>query len=135
MERQVFVLSHPLARRNAALACNQAPDGFRVEIKPPAKSRDQEALYHAVFAEAARSKEFMGRKHDAETWKRLLVDAFAKLKQDEGNPLNGAGFVVPSLDGQRVVQLGVQTRRFTKGEASEFIEFLNAWMAHEEVAA
>lgn len=135
MDKQVFILSHPMARRNAARACAEAPEGFMVRIEPPKKSRDQEAMYHAIFADVANQHTFMGKKWDAETWKRLLVDAFARVKAEEGEPLQGHGAMVPNLDHTGFVQLGVQTRRFTKKQASEFIEFLHAWMADSEVEA
>jgi hypothetical protein len=41
--------------------------------------------------------------------------------------------VLPSLDGSGVVQLGIQTRRFTVRQASEFIEYLFAWGAENGV--
>lgn len=133
--KQVFVLAHDTARRNAAQAVMQAPEGFVVRVEPANKSRDQEAMYHAIFADVARTQTFMGKKWDAETWKRLLVDAFARVKAEEGEPLQGHGQMVPNLDHSGFVQLGVQTRRFTKKQASEFIEFLHAWMADQEVPA
>ena len=129
MSRQVYVLSHDTARRNAAQAVMDAPEGYVVRVEPANKSRDQEAMYHAIFADVARTRTFMGKKWDAETWKRLLVDAFARVKAEEGEPLQGHGQIVPNLDHSGFVQLGVQTRRFTKKQASEFIEFLHAWMA------
>lgn len=135
MSRRVYVLSHDTARRNAVQAVASAPEGFVVRVEPPKKSRDQEAMYHAIFADVARTQTFMGKKWDAETWKRLLVDAFARVKAEEGEPLQGHGQMVPNLDHSGFVQLGVQTRRFTKKQASEFIEFLHAWMAEHEVAA
>jgi hypothetical protein len=33
------------------------------------------------------------------------------------------------LDSTGIVQLGIQTRKFTKEQASEFVEFLLAWCA------
>lgn len=135
MNKQVFILSHPQARRNAAHAVSQALPNWVVEVREPGKSRDQEALYHSLFAEIAKTRQFMGKRWDAEAWKRLLVDAFARVKAEEGEPIQGHGAMVPSLDGTGFVQLGVQTRRFTKKQASEFIEFLHAWMADSEVSA
>lgn len=132
-ERQLFRLVHPTARQMASRAVINAPDGFVVEIKPANKSRDQEAKYHAMFADVARQVEFMGSKRDAETWKRLLVDAFARVKAAEGDPVQGVGAIVPNLDASGFVQLGVQTRRFGKRHASEFIEFLLAFGAERDV--
>jgi hypothetical protein len=39
------------------------------------------------------------------------------------------GKIAPSLDGERVVQLGMQTRDFTKKEGGEFLDWLQAWCA------
>ena len=45
------------------------------------------------------------------------------------------GKVAPSLDGERVVQLGLQSHKFTVEEGSEFIEWLMAWMADKGIEA
>lgn len=127
MDRQIFFLNGPAIRRNAAKACEYAPEGYRVEIKPAGKTRDQEEKYHAMLGDIAKQHTFMGRHLDTDSWKRLLVDAFAKVKRAEGDPLPGMGEIVPSLDGAGIVQLGFQTRRFTKKQAAEFVEFLYAW--------
>jgi hypothetical protein len=71
---------------------------------------------------------------DRETWKRLLVDSFARVKAAEGDPVQGVGSIIPNLDGTGFVQLGVQTRKFSKRHASEFIEFLLAWTTEKGVA-
>ncbi|CDY76127.1 Protein NinB [Caballeronia glathei] len=132
-EVQRFRLVHPTARQLASRACIQAPDGWLVELKPATKSRVQEALYHAMFSDIAKQVPFMGAMRDSETWKRLLVDAFARIKAAEGDPVQGIGAIVPNLDGTGFVQLGVQTRKFSKKHASEFIEFLHAWCAEKQV--
>lgn len=129
MDKQVFRFVHDSARRNAAQFCMTAPDGWLAKFDAPEKSRDQEAMYHAMFGEISKTRTFMGQRHSLETWKRLLVDAFARIKAAEGDPLPGHGSIIPNLDGTGFVQLGVQTRRFKKHQASEFIEYLNAWMA------
>jgi hypothetical protein len=133
MDKQLYRLVHPTARQMASRACIQAPDGFIVEIKPPTKSSDQQAKYHAMFTDVARQVPFMGSMRDVETWKRLLVDAFARAKAAEGDPVQGVGSIVPNLDGTGFVQLGVQTRKFSKRHASEFIEYLYAWGAENNV--
>lgn len=133
MDKQVFRLVHPTARQLASRACINAPDGFICEIKPANKSRDQEAKYHAMFSDVARQVEFMGSKRDSETWKRLLVDAFARVKAADNDPVQGVGAIVPNLDGTGFVQLGVQTRRFSKRHASEFIEFILSWGVDNDV--
>jgi hypothetical protein len=98
-----------------------------LEIKPASKSRDQEEKYHAIIGDIAKQAQHMGAKWSAEDWKRLLVDQYIK---DQG--LNGAK-IIPSLDGSGIVQLGFQTRKFTKEQASEFVEFLLAWSAENGI--
>jgi len=92
-----------------------------LEIKPASKSRDQEEKYHAIIGDIAKQAQHMGAKWDAEDWKRLLVDQYVK---DQG--LNGSK-IIPNLDGSGIVQLGFQTRKFTKEQASEFVAFLICW--------
>ena len=98
-----------------------------LEIKAANKSREQEKLYHAMIVEIAKQASHMGSKWDAESWKRLLVDQFCK---DSGIK---TGVVIPNLSGDGIVQLGHQTRKFTKEQASEFVEWLFAWGAEHGI--
>jgi hypothetical protein len=98
-----------------------------LEIKNAIKSRHQEEKYHAMIGEVAKQAQHLGAKWDAESWKRLLVDQFCK---DNGLK---TGAVIPNLSGDGIVQLGLQTRNFTKEQASEFVEWLHAWGAEHGV--
>ena len=98
-----------------------------LEIKDVAKSREQEEKYHAMIGEIAKQAQHLGAKWDAESWKRLLVEQFCK---DNGLK---TGAVIPNLAGDGIVQLGTQTRNFTKDQASEFVEFLLAWGAEHGI--
>jgi hypothetical protein len=94
-----------------------------LEIKDAGKSRDQEKLYHELIGQIAKQAQHMGAKWDAESWKRLLVDSYCREKGLK------TGTVIPNLAGDGIVQLGMQTRNFTKEQASEFVEWLHAWGA------
>ena len=96
---------------------------LRMEIKAESRSDEQSAKYHAMLGEIATQAQHLGAKWSTEDWKRLLVDLFAKETGLQG------GKIIPSLDGQGIVQLGLQTRNFTKEQAMEFITFLEAWGA------
>ena len=98
-----------------------------LEIKQQSKTREQEKKYHAILNEIAQQAQHMGTKWDAEDWKRLLVDAYCVEKGVS------SGRIVPSLDMTGIVQLGQQTRKFTKEQASEFVEFLLAWCANNGI--
>jgi hypothetical protein len=98
-----------------------------LEIKLANKSREQEEKYHSMIGEIAKQAQHMGASWDAESWKRLLVDQFCK---DTGLK---TGVVMPNLSGDGIVQLGFQTRKFTKEQASEFVEWLYAWSAERGI--
>jgi hypothetical protein len=99
-----------------------------LEIKSASKTCPQNSKYHAMIDEIAQQASHLGAKWDAEDWKRLLVDQFIK-------EINGVGGskIIPSLDGTGIIQLGFQTRKFTKEQASEFVEFLHAWGAEHGI--
>lgn len=133
-DRRVFVLAHDQARRNAAAFVAQAPEGWRVTVEPPRKTRDQEERYHAMIGDIARQWQFCDRTWDAESMKRLLIDQFKRdtINDPEFRDLwkqVGAIDMAPSIDGTGVVALGVQSRRFPKPLATAFITWLFAFGA------
>jgi hypothetical protein len=91
-----------------------------LEIKPASKSRDQEEKYHAIIGDIAKQAQHMGAKWDSETWKRLLVDKYVR-------EIGLTSKIMANLDNDGLVQLGFQTRKFTKEQASEFVAFLICW--------
>ena len=105
----------------------QAGKQLTLEIKQSNKSREQEEKYHAMIGEISKQAQHLGSKWDAESWKRLLVDQFCRENDIK------TGVVIPNLSGDGIVQLGFQTRKFTKEQASEFVEWLNAWGAEHGI--
>ena len=104
-----------------------AGNTLSVTVEREKRSLPQNAIIHAVIGEIAKQARHVGSRLDAEDFKRLLVHQFAKeIGLD-------AGRIVPSLDGTGFVQLGMQTRNFTKEQASEFLEWLYAWAAQNGV--
>jgi hypothetical protein len=96
---------------------------FQVEIKYKQRSNEQNEKFHAIIGDIAKQAQHMGSKWSAEDWKRLLVDKF--MREHWQSDLT----IIPNLDSTGIVQLGIQTRKFTKEQASEFVEFLLAWCA------
>jgi hypothetical protein len=96
-------------------------------VKKQTRSGQQNSMFHSIIGEIAKQAQHAGARWDTESWKRFLVDQWAN---ETGRK---AGRVAPSLDGERVVQLGRQTREFTKDEASEFTEWLLAWCAENGI--
>ena len=108
-------------------AALEAGQNLTLEVKKESKTRDQEEKYHAMIADIAKQAQHQGARWNAEDWKRLLLHEFAK----QANLPQGR--IVASLDGTGIVQLGLQSRKLTKEQGSEFIEFLFAWAAQNGV--
>jgi hypothetical protein len=94
-----------------------------IEIKQSKRSVEQNAMFHSLIDKIAKQMAAAGSTWTADDWKRLLIDQWA---HDTNRKI---GKVCPSLDGERIVQLGLQSHKFTASESSEFIEFLLAWSA------
>lgn len=118
MDRQVFVLSHPLARRNAAYACAHAPDGYRVEIKERTRTLDQNDLLWSILTDLSKQVDWSinGKleKLSPEDWKDILT---ASLDQEHriAEGIRG-GFV---MLGRRTSKMGVR-------KMSELINFAHS---------
>lgn len=136
MSRRVFILAHPIARARASdFILHEAPEGWMVTASEPTKKRAQEEKYHAMIADIAKRTTYAGRRWADEDMKRILIDEFAAEMRAAGTPLHhdGEGRLIPSEDGRRVIQLGIQSRDFWVKEAAQFIEFLYAWGAERGV--
>ena len=121
--KQTYILAHPTARQRAVDAVRNAPDGRMVTIADAPKTRAQEEKYHAMIGEIAAQAKHLGATWGAEDWKRLLLDKFAR---ETGR---SHGKIIPNLDSDGVVQVGILSRKFGLEDGSEFIEFLHAWAA------
>lgn len=100
---------------------------MRLEIKQSRRSTEQNDMFHSIIAQIAQKMGEAGSKWTADDWKRLLIDQWAHETDRR------IGKVAPSLDGERVVQLGLQSHKFTVEDSSEFIEFLIAWATNKGI--
>ena len=134
-----LIITGEAARKAICRHVLAAPDGYVVTIKEPKKKRAQENMYHAMIEDIAKQTEFLGRKRTEDDWKRLLIDAYVRVAREnaraEGkpDPFPRHGEILPSIDGEGIVQLGEQSRDFKISQASEFIEHLYAFGAERDV--
>jgi hypothetical protein len=125
---------HP-ARANAVTAVLRAEVGTRVDIAPATQTDIQRDKYHAMIGDIAKHEAHF----TAEVWKRLLIDQFKADTLNDAHPRLKAFWLrekiemLPSLDRQRVVILGEQSRNFPKFVASAFVEWLYAWGADKDI--
>ena len=121
-DRRLFVLAHTDARKRAAQAVAEAPDGYVVRIEPPRRNLDQNAALHAKITEISQRMQWCGKRLDVDTWKRLLVGAWSRA---ENEPVT----MLPALDGNGVEIIFRRTSTLTKRECSDLLEWINAWAA------
>jgi len=100
---------------------------MRLELKKATRSLDQNAKFHAMIGEIGAMMRAAGSTWSDDDWKRLLIDQWAHETNRK------IGKVAPSLDGERVVQLGWQSHKFSVEDASEFIEWLYAWSVQQGI--
>lgn len=95
-DKQTFTLVTPLVRQNAFRALRDAPPRYVVTIAEPTRSSDQNAMFHAICSDIAKSGHlFLGKPRRPEVWKVLLISGHAAAT-NEGSE------VVPGLEGEFV---------------------------------
>jgi hypothetical protein len=126
MTKRTFILANSIARRNAAQAVTEAPEGYAVTVGEATRSLDQNAAQWPILQAFADQLQWPinGRMewltdHD---WKDILTAAF---KQEQAR-------VAPGLDGGMVL-LGQRTSKFGKKQFSDWLEFLLATAAARDV--
>lgn len=125
-EKQVFILAHKTARDRAIAAVMYAPDGHRVVVQPAGRTLDQNAKFHSLCADIARSGlPWAGKARDADAWKVLLVSGHATATKEGSD-------IVPGLEGE-FVNVRESTARMSKARGSSLIEYTLAFMAHHEI--
>lgn len=115
-----FRLVSDIARRNAAQACMDAPEGFVVRLSEETRSLDQNAKLWPMLTDISRQVNWYGQHLVEEEWKDVFTAALKKQK------------VVPGLDGGFVV-CGQRTSKMGKREFSELIELIYAFGAQQNV--
>jgi hypothetical protein len=92
------------------------------------RTDDQNKMFHAIIGQIAKQAQHLGSRWNAESWKRFLIDQWASEEKQ-----TNISKLAPSLDGERIVQLGMQSRRFTKEQGISFVEWLLCWAANNGV--
>lgn len=116
-DKKVFILSNPMARRNAARACAEAPDGYRVEIRERTRTLSQNDLLWSCLTDLSKQVPWTvnGKKETLtpEEWKALATSALDQ-EQRMASGLKG-GFVM----------LGKSTSKMGVKKMGELITFLH----------
>ena len=113
--KAVFIMAHSEARRRAIQAVQDAPEGYMVTVSEPTRSGEQNSRLWASLTEISKQVEWYGRKLTPEDWKHIFTSSLKKLE------------VVPNLEGNGFVALGLSTSKMTKKELSDLLELIYAF--------
>ena len=90
------------------------------------RTSEQNAALHAAITDISRQKQWAGEWLDVETWKRLLVSAWARATGERVS-------MYPALDGHGIEVLYRKTSRLSKQEMAELLEYVTSWSVEQGV--
>ena len=121
MSRATLVLVSPAIRQRAARWAAKLPEGTRVDFKAPKRSLPQNDLMWSRLTEISQKIEWHGQKLNPSDWKDMFTAALRKAR------------VVPNLDGDGFVLLGLHTSDMTKEEMTSLLDLMDAFAAERGV--
>lgn len=101
---------------------DRAPDGYRLTIEEPKRSSEQSALMWVKLTVLARELKWHGLTLSAEDYKDLLT---AGLRREAR--------MVPNMEGNGFVALGMRTSTMSKGEMGELLDLIDAFAAQNGI--
>lgn len=123
--KQTYYL-HGRARQNALQAVQSAPEGWRVIVEEKPRSLSQNAKFHAMCEDIARSgMQWAGVTRDATEWKVLLISGHAIATKREVE-------VVRGLEGE-LVSIRESSADMRGSRMSSLIEYTLAWCAEHGI--
>ena len=123
---RLIILAHPEARRRAHAAIDDAPDGYVVKISEPTRNLDQNAKFHAMCGDIAKSGlPWAGKQRTLAQWKVLLVSGHAVATKEGAE-------MVPGLEGE-YVNVRESTALMSKRRSASLIEYTLAFCATNEI--
>jgi hypothetical protein len=124
---QTVILGSQHERAIAKQLIDRAPHGAVLSIREATRSTEQNAKFHAICSDIARSSfTWAGKRRNAEEWKVLLVSAHTVAT-------NGQTEIVPGIEGE-FVNIRESTARMSISRASSLIEYTIAFCASHGVA-
>jgi hypothetical protein len=125
-ERRHFCLVHETARQNAVRAVQQAPAGWEVIVKEPTRNGDQNAKFHAICSDIAKSGlTWAGKPRSADQWKVLLVSGHAAATKEGAEMVSG-------IEGE-FVNIRESTALMSVRRSSSLIEYALAFCAENGI--
>lgn len=122
MSRNARIIRTPADRETVAAWARNAPVGSTFEVRAPRRSIDQNALMWSLLGQISKQVEWYGLHLSSEDWKDVLTASMRRTR------------VVPGIDPNSFVPLGMRTSQMTKEELSDLLELIYAFGAEKNVA-
>lgn len=117
-----FTIRSEAILQNCIKAIRDAGANARVTIAAAQRSNDQNAMFHALCSDLAKSPlMFAGKRRNLDEWKVLLVSGHAVATGTQGE-------VIPGLEGE-FVAIRESTAKMGVARASSLIEYTLAYCA------
>jgi hypothetical protein len=121
MSRALLILANDQVRERAVNWCRKAPEGTRVEYKPPRRSLPQNALLWSRLTEISKQVEWYGQHLTPDDWKDVFTASLRRAR------------VVPGLEPGSFVPLGMRTSDMSVEEMTDLLELISAFAAERGV--
>ena len=121
MSRALVIIKSAAERAKAARWIAAAPWGTRVEFKTSKRSHPQNDLLWARLTEISLKVVWHGQRLTPTDWKDIFTAALKKAR------------VVPNIDGDGFVLLGLRTSTMTKQEMTALLDLIDAFAVQQGV--
>ena len=122
MIRPPIILRSPTLRQFAAsYILDAAPDGCVVTFKEATRTTEQNARLWSMLEDVANQVDWYGKRLTAEDWKDVFTASLRKAR------------VVPTIDGDGFVPLGMRTSSMTKAEFGALMDLITAFGDERQV--
>lgn len=122
MDKRILRLVNPAVRQRAIDAIWGAPDEAVVTIAEPSRNGEQNAKFHALCGDLAKSGlPWAGKRRTLAEWKVLMVSGHAVATKEGAE-------IVPGIEGE-FVNIRESTALMSKKRGSSLIEYTVAFIA------
>jgi hypothetical protein len=121
MDKQYFCLVNQSVREKAIEAIKTVPEGFLVEVKPKTRTLVQNARLWAMLKDVSHQVSWHGRYLSTYDWKHIFSSSLKKMD------------VVPNLEGNGFVVLGISTSNMNIKEMMDLQELISAFGVEHNV--
>lgn len=122
MIRPSITLRSATSRQVAAsYILDAAPEGCVVTFKEATRSLEQNARMWAMLSDVSEQVEWYGKKLTAEDWKTVFTASLRNTR------------VVPTIDGDGFVPLGMSTSKMSVKEMTALIDLIDAFGSQREI--